>query len=78
MTPLEPDTPPVGEDIHLPGPSVLPVLTALGITLALIGATTFFELSIIGGLLTIYCAIRWIKETRSEVDQLPLDSDETA
>jgi len=78
VTPLEPDTPPVGEDIHLPGPSVLPVLTALGITLALIGATTFFELSIIGGLLTIYCAIRWIKETRSEVDQLPLDSDETA
>jgi hypothetical protein len=78
VSPLEPDTPPVGEDIHLPGPSVLPVLTALGITLALVGATTFFELSIIGGLLTIYCVVRWIKETRQEVDQLPLDGDEHA
>jgi len=78
VTPLEPDTPPAGEDIHLPGPSVLPVLTALGITLALIGATTFLALSVIGGLLTIYCVVRWIKETRHEVDQLPLDADERA
>ena len=76
MSPLEPDTPPAGEDIHLPGPSVLPVLTALGITLTLIGLTTFVELSVIGGLLTIYCVVRWIKDTRHEVDQLPLDADQ--
>ncbi len=76
MTPLEPDTPPVGEDIHLPGPSILPILTALGITLALVGATTFWELSIIGGLITVACIVRWIKDTRHEVDELPLDADE--
>jgi hypothetical protein len=76
VTPLEPQTPPAGEDIHLPGPSVLPVLTALGITIALIGATTFWELSIIGGILTIGCIVRWIKDTRTEVDQLPLDAEE--
>jgi hypothetical protein len=76
VTPLEPDTPPVGEDIHLPGPSILPILTALGITLALIGATTFWELSIIGGVLLIACIVVWIKDTRREVDQLPLDADE--
>ena len=76
MTPLEPDTPPVGEDIHLPGPSILPILTALGITLALIGATTFWELSIIGGVLLIACLVRWIKDTRHEIDELPLDADE--
>ncbi len=76
MTPLEPDTPPVGEDIHLPGPSILPILTALGITLALIGLTTFFELSIIGGVLLIGCLVRWIKDTRQEIDELPLDANE--
>ncbi len=76
MTPLEPETPPVGEDIHLPGPSILPILTALGITLALIGLTTFFELSIIGGVLLIGCLVRWIKDTRHEIDELPLDADE--
>jgi hypothetical protein len=76
VTPLEPDTPPAGEDIHLPGPSVLPILTALGITLALVGVTTFWELSVIGGVITIACIVRWIKDTRHEVDELPLDADE--
>jgi len=73
VSPLEPETPPAGEEIHLPGPSILPVLTALGITLTLIGVTTFIELTIIGGLLTIWCLVRWIKDARREVDELPLD-----
>ncbi len=76
MSPLEPDVPPVGEDIHLPGPSILPVLTAVGITLALIGITTFIELTVIGVVLTVVCVIRWIKDTRREVDELPLDAHE--
>jgi hypothetical protein len=76
VTPLEPEAPPVGEEIHLPGQSVLPVLTALGITLLLIGLTTFWELSVIGGVLTIGCVVRWIKDARHELDELPLDVDE--
>lgn len=74
MSPLEREVPPVGEEIHLPGPSILPVLTALGITLALIGVTTFIEFTVIGVVLTIVCVVRWIKDTRSEVDELPLDA----
>jgi hypothetical protein len=73
MSPLDPEVPPVGEEIHLPGPSILPVLTAVGITLSLIGITTFPELTVIGLILTIICIVRWIKETRSEIDELPLD-----
>ena len=53
MSPLDPEIPPAGEDIHLPGPTVLPAVTAVGITLLVIGLTTFIELSVIGGLLTI-------------------------
>ena len=74
MTELDPDAPPTGEEIHLPGPSVLPVLTALGITLTLIGITTFIELTVIGAILTLVCVIKWITETRREVDELPLDA----
>jgi hypothetical protein len=73
MSPIDPDVPPAGEEIHLPEPTILPVLTALGITLLLVGVTTFIELTIIGGLLTVGCVVRWIKDTRREVDQLPLD-----
>ncbi|HTR72550.1 MAG TPA: hypothetical protein VMG80_03065 [Solirubrobacteraceae bacterium] len=73
MSPVDPEVPPTGEEIHLPGPSILPLLTALGITLALVGVTTMIELTIIGTILTVYCVVRWIKDTRHEIDELPLD-----
>jgi hypothetical protein len=73
VSPLEPEVPPVGEEIHLPGPSILPVLTAIGITLALVGVTTFIEFTIVGVPLTVVCIVLWIKDTRREIDELPLE-----
>jgi hypothetical protein len=73
MSSLDPETPQVGEEIHLPGPSILPLLTAVGVTLLLVGITTFIELTVIGAILTIVCVVRWIKDTRREIDELPLD-----
>jgi hypothetical protein len=74
MSPLDPEVPPAGEEIHLPAPTILPLLTAAGITLAIVGVTTSLILVIGGGVLTLACAIRWIMGTRSEIDELPLDS----
>ncbi len=76
MSPLEPEVPPAGEEIHLPGPSLLPVLTAIGITLALIGITTFIEFTVVGVILTVVCITLWIKDTRREIDELPLEHGE--
>ena len=73
MSPLDPEIPPVGEEVHLPGPSLLPLLTAVGITLALVGITTMIELTVVGVLLTVWCVARWIKDTRREIDELPLE-----
>jgi hypothetical protein len=73
VSPLDPEVPPVGEEIHLPGPSILPMLTAVGVTLLLVGFTTFIEFTVVGAILTIVCVARWIKETRHEIDELPLD-----
>jgi hypothetical protein len=73
VSPIDPEVPPVGEEIHLPGPSILPVLTAVGVTLTLVGITTFIELTVIGGAMTIWCAVRWLKDTSRETDELPLD-----
>jgi hypothetical protein len=70
----ERNPPPVGEEVHVPGPTILPALTGLGITLALVGVTTYIAMTIIGGILTIICAVLWIKDTRHEVDELPLDT----
>jgi hypothetical protein len=74
MSPLDPEIPPAGEEIRLTGPTILPLLTAAGITLAIVGVTTSLILVIGGGVLTIACVIRWIVDTHSEIDELPLDS----
>jgi hypothetical protein len=74
VSPVEPEVPPAGEEVHLPGPSILPLLTGLGITLALVGVTTFIELTVLGGILTVACVVRWIKDTRHDIDELPLDT----
>jgi hypothetical protein len=70
---LDPQAPPTGEEVHLPGPSILPLLTAVGITLAIVGVTTSLILVIGGGVLTIFCVARWIMDTRREINELPLD-----
>jgi len=46
----------------------------VGITLALVGVTTFIVLTVIGGILTLGCAVAWIKDTRHDIDELPLDA----
>ena len=73
MSPLEPEVPPTGEEIHLPGPSVDPLLVAVGITMALIGVTTSIFLVIVGVLLTLFVSLRWIREARDDIDELPLE-----
>ena len=67
------DAPPVAEEIHLPRPSLIPLLTAFGITVALVGVTTTWFLSIVGGILTIVCIVLWVRDTRRDVSELPLD-----
>jgi hypothetical protein len=67
----EQSLPPIGEEIHLPGPSLLPLLLAVGITLTLIGVTLGLELTVVGLAITIPVTIRWIRTTRSDIDELP-------
>ncbi len=73
MSPLDPEVPPVGEEIRLPSPSILPVLLAVGLTLALVGVTLSPILTVAGGLLSIGVIVRWVGDTRREIDDLPLD-----
>ena len=71
MTNPEQTPPPVGEEIHLPGPSLLPILNAAGLTLAIIGITLGLVLSIVGGILFVVTTVKWIASTRSDIAQLP-------
>jgi hypothetical protein len=63
--------PPAGEEIHLPGPSLLPILNAAGLTLAIIGITLGLVLSIVGGILFVVTTWKWIASTRRDIAALP-------
>jgi mannose/fructose/N-acetylgalactosamine-specific phosphotransferase system component IID len=76
VSPLDPPVPPVGEEIHLPGPSLQPLLLALGITLALIGVTLGRFLMVSGLVLTVWVIVRWIADTRRDIRALPAEHDE--
>ena len=67
----EHDAPPVGEEIHLPGPSLLPLLTAFGITLAIVSLTFSWILVAAGALLTVICIVRWVRSTSHDIAELP-------
>ena len=73
MSPLDPDIPPAGEEIHLPGSSVQPVLLAFAIMVFLVGITTTVFLVIAGGLLSVVIIVRWIRDAIRDIDELPLD-----
>jgi hypothetical protein len=70
-TPERRGTPPAGEEIHLPGPSLQPLLLTVGITAALVGVTTALWLVIAGGILTLATLVLWIRGARQEFDHLP-------
>jgi hypothetical protein len=74
MTEIEREypAPPVGEELHLPGPTLLPFMCAIGITLIVIGTTVFFPIPmIVGGVIFLVTVAMWISDTRRDMAELP-------
>jgi type IV secretory pathway TrbD component len=71
MSDVERDTPPVGEEIHLPGPSILPLLSAIAITMMIIGTTLTWYVSIVGVILFVVTTLMWVRDTRRDISELP-------
>ena len=62
-----------GEAVHLPGPSYLPVATAFGLTIAVVGVVLSWVIVGIGLVIAVIAVWRWIGETRRETAELPLE-----
>ena len=68
--------PPVGERIHIPAPSVLPLINAAGLAFAIVSITLSWWLVAFGALVFVVTAIKWIGETRRDISELPLEHGE--
>ena len=64
-----------GEAIHLPGPSYQPVVLAFGLTLAITGVVISPAMSLIGLAIVLVTLYMWIRDTRREIRELPLEHD---
>jgi len=71
--PPEPTVPPASEEVHLPEPTYLPVIVAFGVTLAIVGVLLSWVLTGIGVVITVAATVRWIRDTRRDIAELPLE-----
>jgi hypothetical protein len=65
--------PPVGEEVHMPEPSALPLINAAALALTIVSITFSWVLVALGGIVFVATTIRWIRDVRRDIDALPLD-----
>ena len=73
MAGVETEAPPVGEEVHMPEPSILPIVNAVGVTLSLVGLTLSIAVSIIGLINYLVTLVAWVRAASHEISELPLD-----
>ena len=69
----EPSAPPAGERIHMPAPSILPLVNAAGLALTIVSLTMSWYLVAFGLVIFFWTALRWIGDVRRDIADLPLD-----
>ena len=61
------------EEVHLPDPSYLPVVLALGVTIMLVGVVLTWIMAAIGVLIAMVAIVKWLGGARREMRELPLE-----
>ena len=64
---------PVGEQIHMPPPSALPLINAAALAVAIVSITISWWLVGAAMIVFIVTSVRWIREVRRDIAELPLD-----
>ena len=65
--------PAASEEIHLPGPTYLPVIVAGGIAVALAGILVTFVAVLLGMVTSLVAVVLWVRAARKEIAELPLE-----
>jgi Flp pilus assembly protein TadB len=73
MSEHQTEAPQPGEQIHMPEPSILPLLNAVGLAGTIISITLSIVLVIAFGILFLVTAAIWIRSTARDVNELPAE-----
>jgi hypothetical protein len=61
------------EEIHLPAPSLVPLFTAIGLTVALLGLILSRWFVVAGGIVALIAIGLWIRDVRRDSESLPAE-----
>jgi hypothetical protein len=65
--------PPVGEEIHMPAASIIPLVNAAALSAAIVSITLSWWLVAVFGAVFLISTIRWVADVRRDIAELPLD-----
>ena len=65
--------PPVGEEVHMPEPSLIPVVNAAALAITIVSITLSWYVVALAGFVFLVTTIRWIADVRRDIDALPLE-----
>jgi hypothetical protein len=65
--------PPVGEEVHMPEPSIIPLLNAASLAIAIVCITLSTKICIAALVVFLITTIKWVADVRRDIDHLPLE-----
>jgi hypothetical protein len=65
--------PPAGEEIHMPEPSMIPLVNAAALAIAIVSITITWYVVAAAGIVFLITAVKWIADVRRDIDALPLE-----
>ena len=68
-----PSVPPVGEEVHMPAPSALPLINAAALALTIVSITLSWWLVGFGAVIFLATTVLWVRDVRRDINELPLD-----
>jgi hypothetical protein len=65
--------PPAGEEIHMQEPSIIPVVNAAALAIAIVSITLSWYVVALAATVFLITTIRWIADVRRDIAALPLE-----
>ena len=65
--------PPAGEEIHMPEPSLIPLVNSAALAIMIVSITLSWYVVALAGVVFLITTIKWIADVRRDIDALPLE-----